>query len=88
MQNMKAVDYMVLIKKCHVCGALFETHKELKKCLKCKKSFLPCNYFNKVHAKDSNEFEDFITFQPNFGLDLCTKFHNCICFDNHSAHKQ
>ena len=58
MHNLKAADDTVLIKKCHVCGALFETHKELSKCLKCKKSFLPCNYFNKVHAKDSSEFEE------------------------------
>ena len=26
--------------------------------MKCKKSFLPCNYFNKVHAKDSSEFDE------------------------------
>lgn len=46
----------ILIKKCHVCGAVAESYSEQKKCGSCKKSFLPSNYFGKVHAKNSKEF--------------------------------
>ena len=46
----------VIVKKCHICGQVSESHKELEKCIKCKKSFLPSNYFHKVHAKNSYEF--------------------------------
>ena len=46
-----------IIKKCHVCGHINEAQKEPEKCTKCEKSFLPLNYFGKVHAKNSNEFE-------------------------------
>ncbi len=46
----------VLIKKCHVCGHVAESYMEVKKCGGCNKSFLPSNYFGKVHAKNSEEF--------------------------------
>lgn len=46
----------ILIKKCHVCGTVAESYTEVKKCGNCKKSFLPSNYFGKVHAKNSEEF--------------------------------
>ena len=46
-----------VIKKCHVCGHLMESHKEISKCDCCKKPFLPMNYFGKVHAKNSEEFQ-------------------------------
>ena len=45
-----------IIKKCHMCGQLTESYKEISKCPKCTKSFLPLNYFGKVHAKNSKEF--------------------------------
>jgi hypothetical protein len=48
----------VLIKKCHLCGHLIESSKEVDKCPCCKKSFLPLNYFGKVHAKNKNDFEN------------------------------
>ena len=48
----------VLIKKCHVCGHVAESYSELKKCGGCKKSFLPTNYFGKVHAKNTQEFSE------------------------------
>ena len=48
---------IVLIKKCHVCGHIMESSKEPEKCGKCNKSFLPSNYFSKVHAKTSKEFK-------------------------------
>lgn len=48
----------VLIKKCHVCGNLMESLKEIEKCNCCEKSFLPSNYFSKVHAKNTEEFKN------------------------------
>ncbi len=45
-----------LIKKCHVCGHLMESKKEIEKCECCHKPFLPMNYFGKVHAKNSSEY--------------------------------
>lgn len=48
----------VIIKKCHVCGHVEESYRETKKCSNCKKSFLPSNYFGKVHAKNSKEFDE------------------------------
>jgi len=47
----------VIIKKCHVCGQVMESSEEIKKCVRCNKSFLPTNYFTKVHAKNSEEFK-------------------------------
>lgn len=47
----------LLIKKCHVCGHVMESTKEVEKCQSCKKSFLPVNYFAKVHAKSQKEYE-------------------------------
>ena len=47
----------LLIKKCHMCGSIHESFEEVRKCKKCHKSFLPTNYFGKVHAKNSEEFD-------------------------------
>lgn len=47
----------LLIKKCHVCGHIMESAQEVQKCQKCKKSFLPSNYFAKVHSKSQAEYE-------------------------------
>ena len=47
-----------LIRKCHVCGELIESIKEPEKCPSCKKSFLPSNYFGKVHAKNAEDFKN------------------------------
>lgn len=47
-----------IIKKCHVCGTIHESFEEVQKCKSCKKSFLPTNYFSKVHAKNSKEFQN------------------------------
>ncbi len=47
-----------IIKKCHVCGHMMESHQEIDKCGSCKKPFLPMNYFGKVHAKNSAEFKE------------------------------
>jgi hypothetical protein len=47
----------LIIKKCHVCGHISESSHELQKCTKCKKSFLPVNYFSKVHSKSQKDYE-------------------------------
>ncbi len=47
----------LIIKKCHVCGHVEEHHQEPQKCNKCKKSFLPFNYFSKVHTKSQSDYE-------------------------------
>ena len=47
----------LLIKKCHACGHVMESSKEIQKCGSCKKSFLPINYFSKVHSKSQSEYE-------------------------------
>lgn len=39
----------LLIKKCHYCGHLNSGHVEPEKCESCKKSYLPLNYFSKIH---------------------------------------
>ena len=48
----------VLVKVCHVCGHVHSTPVEPQRCEGCSKSFLPLNYFNKVHAKNSSEFDN------------------------------
>tara|TARA_R110002072_G_scaffold534_6_gene3886 strand:- start:66007 stop:66255 length:249 start_codon:yes stop_codon:yes gene_type:complete len=48
----------LIIKKCHCCGHLNETFKEIKRCTGCKKSFLPANYFGKVHAQNDADYEN------------------------------
>ncbi len=47
----------VLVRVCHGCGALIESPEEPKRCTKCNKSFLPLNYFQKVHAKNTEEYK-------------------------------
>lgn len=54
----KSMNEKVIIKKCHVCGQLHETSAEIAKCVKCNKSFLPLNYFGKVHASNEKEYEN------------------------------
>lgn len=52
----------VIIKKCHVCGHVGEHHQEPQKCVRCKKSFLPANYFSKVHSKNQQDYEKLFAF--------------------------
>ena len=48
----------VLIKKCHVCGQMIEAHTEQEKCVCCGKSFLPLNYFEKIHDHQDSTFSE------------------------------
>ena len=47
----------LIIKKCHMCGHIMESAEEIKKCGECQKSFLPVNYFSKVHSKNQKEYD-------------------------------
>ena len=47
----------LLIRKCHLCGHLNESSKELTECLSCRKAFLPLNYFAKVHQVDAKNYK-------------------------------
>jgi hypothetical protein len=51
------LSHVLLIKKCHCCGELNEGRREMERCQGCNKSFLPSNYFSKVHAKNSLEYQ-------------------------------
>jgi hypothetical protein len=52
----------LLIKKCHICDHVMESAQEVQKCGKCKKSFLPVNYFSKVHSKSQSEYEQLFAY--------------------------
>ncbi|MDA8792297.1 hypothetical protein N9N67_03575 [Bacteriovoracaceae bacterium] len=49
----------IIIKVCHVCYRLNESYKEPLKCQHCHKSFLPLNYFYKVHDQSIRHEELF-----------------------------
>lgn len=42
-----------------MCSQTTESEKELERCPKCNKSFLPLNYFEKIHNKDAKYHELF-----------------------------
>lgn len=44
----------MIVRKCHKCGQLVEAPKEQEACACCGKSFLPLNYFDKVHDHSGN----------------------------------
>ena len=48
----------LIIRKCHMCGQVVESAKEQQKCVCCGKSFLPLNYFSKVHEHDPNKYHE------------------------------
>ena len=56
-EQMTLRERKIILKKCHVCDHLNESENEPRRCQKCNKSFLPSNYFTKVHAKNTEEFE-------------------------------
>lgn len=52
-------DKKLLYKQCHCCGYVHESEKEVERCLKCQKSFLPLKYFEKIHDHHQNFSELF-----------------------------
>lgn len=49
---------ILIIRVCHCCGKVVEGPSEPERCIHCKKSFLPLNYFDKIHAKNSKEYKE------------------------------
>lgn len=49
--------HRLIFKVCHICSGLNESEQEIDRCTKCKKSFMPLNYFGKIHAQNSDEFK-------------------------------
>lgn len=47
----------LIMRVCHKCGHLHESHQEPEKCSKCGKAFLPLNYFDKVHSAKPEKFQ-------------------------------
>lgn len=47
----------IMFKKCHVCGHVMEATHEPERCEKCRKSFLPSNYFQKIHTKEAQDYK-------------------------------
>ncbi len=46
----------VIIRKCHICGDVKEASKELERCFRCQKSFLPSHYFSRIHEVSIREY--------------------------------
>ncbi len=42
----------IIIKQCHICNHVIETLNEPQRCPKCQKSYLPLNYFHKIHSHE------------------------------------
>lgn len=55
----KNVHTTVLFKKCHICGHIIESEFEAQRCESCEKSFLPLNYFSKIHDENIKTTDDF-----------------------------
>ncbi len=57
-QVTKAKKEKTLIRKCHCCGQVIESAVESQKCVQCGKSFLPLNYFAKIHDNENYDYEE------------------------------
>jgi len=44
----------IIVKSCHCCGHSQADVKEVERCEKCFKSFLPLKYFEKIHDVHQN----------------------------------
>jgi len=54
----------LLIRACHACLKVNESHQELERCTHCSKAFLPLRYFEKVHScKDQSWQNHFSTIE-------------------------
>lgn len=57
----KAKGSRKLIKACHKCNQVTESDREIERCPKCSKAFLPLNYFDKIHFDPNARFNDLFT---------------------------
>lgn len=48
----------LIVRKCHKCGQVVESYQEEEKCLSCGKSFLPLNYFAKIHDHEQSKYHE------------------------------
>lgn len=48
----------LLIRACHSCLKVNESHKELERCMHCNKAFLPLRYFDKIHGDKEAKWEN------------------------------
>jgi hypothetical protein len=48
----------LVIRACHSCLKINESHQELERCSHCKKAFLPLRYFEKIHASKGENWEN------------------------------
>ena len=49
----KQKEAQTIVRKCHCCGEISESRKELERCTGCRKPFLPGRYFEKIHHSKS-----------------------------------
>jgi hypothetical protein len=54
----KASNEKLLIRVCHSCFKLNESHFETERCSHCKKAFLPLRYFEKIHQDKDEKWEN------------------------------
>ena len=47
----------IMFKKCHICAHVMEASHEPERCENCRKSFLPSNYFQKIHGKETYDYK-------------------------------
>jgi hypothetical protein len=48
----------LLIRVCHSCLKINESHHEIERCSHCKKAFLPLRYFEKIHKDREEKWEN------------------------------
>lgn len=48
----------ILIRMCHKCGHVHASENEVQRCDKCGKSFLPLQYFEKIHLQKDAKFQE------------------------------
>jgi hypothetical protein len=54
----KQIRKKLIMRKCHVCSHVNESQAELEKCSSCAKSFMPLNYFDKIHNHEQEKFQE------------------------------
>lgn len=48
----------LLIRACHSCLKINESHAEMERCSHCNKAFLPLKYFEKIHESKSAKYKE------------------------------
>jgi len=61
------------VRCCHKCNTLSSDYHEVKKCGNCGQSFLPTNYFKKVHSLKGVDYDDLYDSVSNIDPSLLLK---------------